>query len=91
MPYLAQKTADSSDSSELLGLDRNTEDGDLFHIEVAKLLIERKLVRLTGLAQALQARTSWGHDLAHILIAQGHVRRMDYYREIGRASCRERV
>jgi len=79
MAYLARKAADAGDSSELLGIDRYAEEGDLFHIEVAKLLIERKLVRLTGLAQALQARSSWGHDLAHILIAQGHVRRIDYY------------
>jgi glycosyltransferase XagB len=82
MAYLARKTEGTGDAGELLGVDRDFVEGDSFHLEVAKLLVERKLVRLTGLAEAMRARAEWGHDLAHILIAQGHVRRIDYYKAV---------
>ena len=81
MAYLARRIA-RDDDTELVGIDRDAVEGDRFHLEVAKLLVARKLLRLTGLAEALRARADWGHDLAHILIAQGHVRRRDYYQAV---------
>jgi cellulose synthase/poly-beta-1,6-N-acetylglucosamine synthase-like glycosyltransferase len=71
-----------ADSSELIGIDRHQTESDRFHLEVAKLLLERKMVTLTGMARALNARAGWGSNLAQNLIGQGHIRPVDYYRTV---------
>jgi cellulose synthase/poly-beta-1,6-N-acetylglucosamine synthase-like glycosyltransferase len=68
--------------AELVGVDRHQTETDRFHFEVVGLLLERKLLSLTGLARALNARADWGSDVGRIIIGQGHVRPMDYYRAV---------
>lgn len=69
-------------SDELLGLDAYRTDGERFQLEVAKLLVARKVISLTGLANALNARAEWGSSLQQNLIGQGNVRPVDYYRAV---------
>jgi cellulose synthase/poly-beta-1,6-N-acetylglucosamine synthase-like glycosyltransferase len=54
--------------------------GDAFHLEVANLLVKQRKLRLVDLAAALRKRAEHGSDLAHILVAGGDVRRVDYYK-----------
>lgn len=56
--------------------------GDRVHLEAAKLLVERKLLSLTGLALALRRAAEWGSTLGQTLISSGQVRPMDYYTAI---------
>ena len=42
------------DKSELLGVPRERTMCDRLHLEVAKLLLERKVITLTGLAVAMR-------------------------------------
>lgn len=82
MAFAVRKTEQPAEDDVLIGVDSDTLEGDRFHLEVAKLLVARKLLRLTALAEALQTRAEAGHDLAHILVAQGQVRRIDYYQAV---------
>ncbi|MEQ1902108.1 MAG: glycosyltransferase family 2 protein [Devosia sp.] len=66
----------------MLGASRQQTLGDRLHLEVAKLLIERKLVTLTGLANAMRQAAEWRSSLAQTLIASGQVRPVDYYRVV---------
>ncbi|MEO8756405.1 MAG: glycosyltransferase family 2 protein [Devosia sp.] len=68
--------------SELLGVPRDRTMGERLHLEVAKLLIERRLVTLTGLAVAMRQAAESGSSLSQTLIASGQVRPMDYYRAV---------
>ncbi|RYE08834.1 MAG: glycosyltransferase [Hyphomicrobiales bacterium] len=81
MAYLVSRTHES-DNSELLGVPRDSTVGTRLHLEVAKLLIERKLLSLTGLATAMRHAAEWGSNLAQTLISSGEVRPMDYYRGV---------
>jgi cellulose synthase/poly-beta-1,6-N-acetylglucosamine synthase-like glycosyltransferase len=56
--------------------------GDRVHLEAAKVLVERKLLSLTGLAVALRDAAGWGSNLGQTLISAGKVRPMDYYKAI---------
>ena len=51
-----------------------------FQLEVAKLLLAQKKLSLVGLAKALREKADKGSDLAHILVAEGLVRTIDFYR-----------
>ncbi len=73
---------DYPDDGELIGVPRFRSSGDALHLKVAELLIERKLLKLTGLARALQQSAQWGSSLAQTIIALGLVRPMDYYRAV---------
>ena len=53
MVHSVVRTSDV-EPSELLGVPRDATLGDRMHFEVAKLLVERKLVSLTGLATAMR-------------------------------------
>jgi glycosyltransferase XagB len=71
-----------TNAEDLIGVDRKSTVFDSFQLEVAKILVSRKLLSLTGLARSLNKRATEGSDLAHILIADGHARRVDYYRAV---------
>lgn len=56
--------------------------GDALHLAVANLLVAEGTLSLVNLAAATRASAEWGHELSHVLIAQGYVRRMQYYRAL---------
>ncbi|MEO8685888.1 MAG: glycosyltransferase family 2 protein [Devosia sp.] len=56
--------------------------GNALQLSVAELLVSRGLLGLLDLAAATRASAEWGHELAHVLIAQGYVRRLDYYQAL---------
>ena len=56
--------------------------GNALQLAVAELLVGRGLLGLLDLAAATRASAEWGHELAHVLIAQGYVRRLDYYQAL---------
>jgi cellulose synthase/poly-beta-1,6-N-acetylglucosamine synthase-like glycosyltransferase len=70
------------DNSELLGVPRERTFGERVHLEVAKLLLERKLLSLTGLAVAMRQASDWGSSLSQTIISAGEVRPVDYYRAV---------
>ena len=76
------KRTDNADADELIGVPRFRSTGDALHLQVAELLIERKLIKLTELARALQQAAQWGSNLAQTIIALGQVRPMDYYQAV---------
>ena len=78
MPHAVQRRFDQS-AAELIGLDRFRAAGDRFDLDVAKLLLARKLISLTGLALALRQRAETGASLAQTLLASGTVAAADYY------------
>src|SRR6185369_6092126 len=81
MPHSVLRTFEGP-SSELLGVPRERTMGDRVHLEAAKVLVERKLLSLTGLAVALRDAAGWGSNLGQTLISAGKVRPMDYYKAI---------
>jgi cellulose synthase/poly-beta-1,6-N-acetylglucosamine synthase-like glycosyltransferase len=56
--------------------------GDALQLAVAELLVQQGVLSLIDLASATRASVEWGHELAHVLIAQGYVRRMQYYQAL---------
>ena len=56
--------------------------GERLHLEVAKLLLEKKLLSLTGLAVAMRQAGEWGSGLAQTIISSGQVRPIDYYKTV---------
>lgn len=56
--------------------------GDALHLAVANLLVAEGHLTLVNLAAATRASAEWGHELSHVLIAQGYVRRMQYYQAL---------
>lgn len=56
--------------------------GDALQLAVAELLVHQRDLSLTDLAAATRASAEWGHELSHVLIAQGYVRRMQYYKAL---------
>lgn len=81
MPHAVQRRFDQS-TAELIGLERFRAPGDRFDLDVAKLLLARKLVSLTGLAIALRQRAETGAGLAETLLSLGVVAPADYYRAV---------
>jgi len=81
MPYAVARHFDG-DNSELLGVPRERTMGDRLHLEAAKLLLERRIITLTGLAVAMRQAAEWGSTLARTLISGGQVRPMDYYKAV---------
>jgi len=67
---------------ELLGVPRERSLGEAVHFSVAQLLIERRLISLTGLAVAMRNAADWGSSLAQTVISSGAVRPFDYYRAV---------
>lgn len=84
MPHVVAKSS-APDPSELIGAPAHVTTGDALHLEVAKRLLERKQLSLTGLAVALRQRAEWGSTLAQTIISLGLVRPMDYYRVVAEA------
>ena len=80
MPHAVERHFD--DQADLIGLDRSLMTGDRLHLEVAKLLLERKLLSLTGLATALRLRSRQKAGLDRIIIAHGNVAPADYYQAV---------
>ena len=70
------------DTSELLGVPRERSSGERLHLEVAMLLLEKKLLGLTGLAVAMRQAAEWGSSLAQTIISSGQVRPIDYYKAV---------
>jgi cellulose synthase/poly-beta-1,6-N-acetylglucosamine synthase-like glycosyltransferase len=70
------------DPAELLGVPRERTAGDRLHLDVAKLLISNKTLRLTDLAIAMRQTAEWGSSLASTIIALGLVRPIDYYKAV---------
>ena len=70
------------DASELLGVPRERTAGERLHLDVAKLLIAKKTLTLTGLAVAMRQTAEWGSSLAQTIIALGLVRPIDYYKAV---------
>lgn len=81
MPHAVQRRFDQS-TAELIGLDRFRAAGDRFDLDVARLLLARKLVSLTGLAIALRQRAETGAGLAETLLSSGVVAPTDYFRAV---------
>lgn len=81
MPHPVQRHF-ADDATSLLGVDRYAKTGDRFHLEVAKLLLERKQLSLTGLATALRMRVKRKSGLAGIIIAHGKLDPAVYYRTV---------
>jgi glycosyltransferase XagB len=84
MPHAVQRRFDQS-ATELIGLERFRAPGDRFDLDVAKLLLARKLVSLTGLAIALRQRAETGASLAETLLSSSVVTPADYYRAVADA------
>ena len=80
MAHAVRRSAD--DTSELLGVPRERSWGERLHLEVAKLLLEKKLLSLTGLAVAMRHAAEWGPGLAQTIISSGQVRPIDYYKAV---------
>ena len=80
MAHAVKRSVD--DTSELLGLPRERSSGERLHLEVAKLLLEKRLLSLTGLAVAMRQAPEWGSGLAQTIISSGQVRPIDYYRTV---------
>lgn len=78
MAHAVQRTFERP-NSELLGVPRERAMGERVQLEAAKLLVERKLLSLTGLAIALRHAAEWNSTLEHALISSGDVRAADYY------------
>ncbi|MGC4077520.1 MAG: glycosyltransferase family 2 protein [Rubrivivax sp.] len=78
----AVKHSQDTDPTELVGVPRERSTGDLLHLDVAKRLIDKKLLSLTSLAVALRQKGEWGSNLAQTIISLGQVRPMDYYRTV---------
>lgn len=72
-------------TADLIGVDRFQSPGDRFDLDVAKLLLARKVLSLTGLATALRQHAEWGSSLAQTIISAGLVRPRDYYRAVADA------
>lgn len=70
------------DAGELLGVPRERTAGERLHLDVAKLLIAKKTLRLTDLAIAMRQTAEWGSSLAATIIALGFVRPIDYYKAV---------
>ena len=68
--------------TDLLGVPRERSLGDAVHFSVARLLLERRLISLTGLAVAMRDAADWGSSLAQTIISSGAVRPIDYYRAV---------
>ncbi|MEO7221856.1 MAG: glycosyltransferase family 2 protein [Devosia sp.] len=81
MAHAVQRRFDS-DAADLIGIDRFSSAGDRFDLEVAKVLLARQTLSLTGLATAMQRRGEWGSSLAQTIISAGLVRPIDYYRAV---------
>lgn len=81
MAYAVARSFES-DAAELLGVPRERTAGDRLHLDVAKLLISNKTLRLTDLAIAMRQTAEWGSSLASTIIALGFVRPIDYYRAV---------
>jgi cellulose synthase/poly-beta-1,6-N-acetylglucosamine synthase-like glycosyltransferase len=56
--------------------------GDALSLAVGNRLVEQGHLALVDLSTAIQYSVEWGHDLSHVLIAQGYVRRMQYYQAL---------
>ena len=69
-------------TSELLGVPRERTFGERLHLDVAQLLVQRKLLSLTGLAVAMRQAADWGSSLSQTIISAGEVRPIDYYRAV---------
>jgi cellulose synthase/poly-beta-1,6-N-acetylglucosamine synthase-like glycosyltransferase len=61
---------------------RSAPVGDALQLAVAELLVHQRDLSLIDLAAATRASAEWGHELSHVLIAQGYVRRMQYYKAL---------
>lgn len=83
MPHAVPRTFD--DAADLIGLDRFPSPGDRFDLEVARLLLARRTISLTGLAMAMQRRAEGGMTLAQCILAGGLITASDYYRAV--AAC----
>jgi hypothetical protein len=81
MPHSVSRTFEGP-NSQLLGVPRERTMGERVHLEAAKLLVERRLLSLTGLAVALREAAQSGGTLALTLMASGRVAEMDYYRAV---------
>lgn len=81
MTHVVQRRFDH-DAADLVGIERFPSAGDRFDLEVAKVLLARKTLSLTGLATAMRRRGEWGSSLAQTIISSGLVRPMDYYRAV---------
>lgn len=81
MPHAVLRTFEGPNSL-LLGVPRERTMGERVYLEAAKLLVERKLLSLTGLAVALGEAAQSGGTLALTLMASGRVSEMDYYRAV---------
>jgi len=78
MPHAVQRSFDQ-DAADLIGVERFPSAGDRFDLEVAKLLVARRTLSLTGLASAMKRRAEWGSSLSQTIISAGLMRPMDYY------------
>lgn len=56
--------------------------GDALHLAVAQSLVSQGMLSVVDLAAAARSSAEWGHELSHVLIAQGYVRRMQYYQAL---------
>jgi cellulose synthase/poly-beta-1,6-N-acetylglucosamine synthase-like glycosyltransferase len=56
--------------------------GDALQLAVADLLVSQGKLSLVDLAAATRHSAEWGHELSHVLIAQGYVRRLYYYQAL---------
>jgi len=69
-------------AADLIGVDCLPSAGDRFDLEVAKLLVARKALSLTGLANAMRLRAERGISLADAILATGLLQPADYYRAV---------
>ena len=61
---------------------RSIPAGNALQLAVAELLVNQGLLSLLDLAAATRDSADWGHELAHVLIAQGYVGRFQYYKAL---------
>ena len=81
MPHPVQRSFDDN-AADLIGVDRLPSAGDRFDLEVAKLLVSRKALSLTGLATAMRFRAETGKSLAQSILSTGLIVPADYYRAV---------
>src|SRR5664279_3578122 len=56
--------------------------GNALQLAVADLLVIKGQLSVSSMATAVRDATAWGHSLAEVLIARGHVKRMQYYQAL---------
>ncbi len=65
---------------------RSNDSSSALQLAVAEHLVQLGCLSVLDLAEATRQSAEWGHGLSHVLIAGGHVRRIQYYQALADVS-----